>query len=110
MKTRRGLPVLLAGLGLLAYVALTPKTPAERHVTYRFAPAASAGRLEIRWSDEHGEPVGAARFEGAADQRQSSHRLLLSEGDYQLDAELPNGVFRARRVHVDAESFTVVLE
>ena len=106
--TRRGLPLLLAGLGLFAYQALSPTVPHEREITYRY-PASEAGTFEVRWM-QGSELLAQARFAVAAGQRQSSHEILLEDGDYQLESDLPSGVSRGRKVHVDAGTFTVVLE
>jgi hypothetical protein len=106
--TRRGLPILLAGLGLFAYQALSPKVPRERTITYRY-PAAEAGTFEVRWM-QNADMLGQARFTVTAGQRQSSHAILLTDGDYRLETELPTGAERTRSMHVDAETFTVVLE
>jgi hypothetical protein len=107
--SRRGLPLLLAGLGLFAYQALSPQLPRERTITYRYPPPTATGALEVRWS-QGAETLGQARFVLAPGQRQSSHRLLLAEGEYQLETQLPAAPPKARTLRVDAESFTVVLE
>lgn len=119
LRTRRGLPLLLAGLGLFAYQALSPNLPREHTITYRYPAPTSPGALEVRWT-QGTETLGQARFAVAAGQRQSSHTLLLAEGDYRLETELPAvvdatgtpkpGRERAQKVHVDADTFTVVLE
>ena len=109
--------MLLAGLGLFAYQALSPNLPRERVITYRY-PATTGGAFEARWM-QGGELLEQTRFAVAPGQRQSSHRLLLAEGDYQLETALTSSAEggsasvkseRAQKFHVDAETFTVVLE
>lgn len=108
---RKGLPLLLAGLGLFAYLALSPRVPHERTVTYRYPAPGHPADLEVRWSEANGsETVGAVRFVVADAQRQSSHTLLLADGDYLVEAELPGGASKSRRVHVDTNTFAVVFE
>lgn len=111
---RRGLPLLLAGLGLFAYLGLTPHVPHERRVSYRFPAPQQADELEIRWTEPaSGETIRAARFAVAAQQQQSSHTLLLADGDYVVEADLPGRSGRSlatRRVRVDSASFAVVFE
>ena len=110
---RRGLPILLAGLGLFAYAMLSPRIPHERHVSYRFPRATAAGALSVRWSEAGAsEPVREARFSVGAGQTQSAHDVVLADGDYTLEAELPGAVAvsAVRTVHVDADTFTIVFE
>ncbi len=110
--SRRGLPILLAGLGLFAWQGLAPSFPSKRQITYRYPLATDHGDLDVRWM-QGTEMLGQARFAVVAGQRQSSHELLLADGDYQLECDLPpsgsRGALR-RNVHLDTATLTVVLE
>lgn len=111
LRSRRGLPLLLAGLALFAYLALSPRVPHDRTVTYRYPATGHAARFEVRWTEAGStEMVHASRFSTEASQRQCSHELLLADGDYTVEAELPSGAQKSRHVHVDTNAFVVVFE